>query len=225
MRTQKTRLMIATAAIALFAVSAPAAMAQTTSTSTTTKTTATATDAAGTTSHTTITSESATPDAAPVRSEMKVKTTEKAVHAEGTHLFNLADFDINKDGVLSTPEVGEKLFAIYDADGNGMIDNIEYEKNVVVTVLPVEKTTTITYDFDGDGVAEQHEKVHETFLTYTQLARFDGNKDGLSAREFTGRGYLEADIDGDQKISKKEWQGTYIEGIDRSNKIKGNLNK
>ena len=248
MKNQKT-LMIATAAIALMVATAPV-MAQTTTT--TTKTTETSVDPLSATTNTTISSETTTDavvketttkvkyattgstvgttvttEVAPVttRSEMNVQTTEKTIAADGTRLFNIAQFDINKDGVLSTPEVGEKLFAMYDFDGNGMIDNIEYEKNAVVTVTPVEKTTVITYDFNGDGIAEQQEKVYENFMRHTQLSRFDGDKDGLSAREFVGRGYLEADIDGDKMISKKEWQGSYNAEIDRSNKIKGNLNK
>lgn len=248
MTTQKT-LMIATAAIALMVASAPV-MAETTTT--TTKTTETAVSPLATSTTTTISSETTAPDviketttkvkdattgatvgttvtteATPVttRSEMQVATQETTIAADGTRLFNIADFDINKDGILSTAEVGEKLFDMYDFDGNGMIDNNEYEKNAVVTVTPVEKTTTITYDFDGDGIAEQQEKVYENFVRHTQLARFDNDKDGLSAREFVGRGYLEADIDGDKLISKKEWQGSYNAEIDRSNKLKGNLNK
>ena len=247
MKNHKT-LMIATAAIALMVATAPV-MAETTTT--TTKTTETVVDPLSATTNTTISAETTsngivketttkvkdvtgatvgttvTTETAPVttRSEMNVQTTETTIAADGTRLFNISEFDINKDGVLSTPEVGEKLFAMYDFDGNGMIDNIEYEKNAVVTVTPVEKTTVITYDFNGDGIAEQQEKVYENFMRHTQLSRFDGDKDGLSAREFVGRGYLEADIDGDKMISKKEWQGSYNAEIDRSNKIKGNLNK
>ncbi len=248
MKADKT-LMIATAAIALMVASAPV-MAETTTT--TTKTTETVVDPLTATTNTTISAQtttdgvvketttkvkdattgatvgtSVTTETAPVttRSEMQVQTQETTIAADGTRLFNISEFDINKDGVLSTPEVGEKLFGMYDTDGNGMIDNNEYEKNIVVTVTPVEKTTTITYDFNGDGIAEQQEKVYENFMRYTQLARFDNDKDGLSAREFVGRGYLEADIDGDKLISKKEWQGSYNAEIDRSNKIQGNLNK
>ncbi len=242
-------LMIATAAIALMVTSAPA-MAEVTTT--TTKTTETNVTPLTSTTHTTISAETTadglvketvtkvkdaatgtpvsttvTTQTAPVttRSEMNVKTTEKTVAPSDTRLFSIAEFDLNKDGILSTPEVGEKLFAMYDGDGNGMIDNIEYEKNTVLTVTPVEKTTVITYDFNGDGIADEQEKVYENFLRYTQLARFDGDKDGLSAREFVGQGFLEADIDGDKMISKKEWQGSYNAEIDRSNKIQGNLNK
>ena len=242
-------LMIATAAIALMAAGTPA-MAEVTTT--TTKTTETNVGPLGATTNTVISAETTadevvketvttvkdtasgaavstttTTQTAPVttRSEMQVQTTEQAVVPTGTRLFNIVDFDMNKDGILATAEVGEKLFDMYDFDGNGMIDNIEYERNAVVTVMPVEKTTTVTYDFNGDGIAEQQEKVYESFVRHTQLSRFDGDKDGLSPREFVAQGFLEADIDGDKMISKKEWQGSYNAEIDRSNKIKGNLNK
>lgn len=186
------------------------------------KTTVTEVDAgAGVVTKTTVT------DTVPVttRSEMHVETKENAIAPEGTRLFNIADFDVNKDGILTRAEVGERLFHMYDTDGNQMIDNLEYQRPAIVTVLPVEKTVTINYDFDGDGVAEQQEKVYENFVRYTQLARFDNDKDGLSPREFVDRGFLEADIDDDNFVSLKEWQGSYNEAIDRSNKIKGNLNK
>ncbi len=182
MKADKT-LMIATAAIALMVASAPV-MAETTTT--TTKTTETVVDPLTATTNTTISAQtttdgvvketttkvkdattgatvgtSVTTETAPVttRSEMQVQTQETTIAADGTRLFNISEFDINKDGVLSTPEVGEKLFGMYDTDGNGMIDNNEYEKNIVVTVTPVEKTTTITYDFNGDGIidgSDQH---------------------------------------------------------------------
>lgn len=172
-------------------------------------------------------STTTTTTAAPVttRSEMNVETREQAVIDGKTRIFNLKEFDLNNDGILSTSEVGEKLFKMYDTDGNGVIDNIEYERPSVITVVPVEKTTTVTYDFNGDGIAEQQEQTYESFLRYTQLARFDADKDGLSPREFVGRGYLEADIDGDKFVDMKEWQASYNASIDRSLKIKGNLNK
>lgn len=242
-------LMIATATIALLTATAPA-MAEVTTT--TTKTTKTNVGPLSATTNTIISAETTadkvvketvttvkdtaegaavttttTTQTAPVttRSETQIETKAEAIVATGTRLFNIVDMDINKDGLLTTAEVGESLFDMYDFDNNEMIDNLEYEKNAVVTVVPVAQTTTITYDFNGDGVAEKQEKVYESFIQHTQLARFDGDKDGLSPREFVARGFLEADIDGDKLISKKEWQGSYNAEIDRSNKIKGNLNK
>ena len=244
----KRFLMLATAAIALMVAHAPA---QAQASTTTTKTTETSASPLSSTTNTTIRAETTgdavlkktvtkvnnavgapvstttTIQTAPVttRSEMHVETKERTIAADGTRLFSITEFDVNKDGVLSTPEVGERLFSMYDFDGNGMIDNLEYARNTIVTVTPVEKTTTISYDFNGDGIVEQQEKVHESFMRHTQLARFDGDKDGLSAREFVGRGFLEADIDGDKFVNLKEWQGSYNAEIDRSNKLKGNLNK
>ncbi len=186
------------------------------------KTTVTEVDkGAGTVTKTTVT------DTAPVvtRSEMQVQTKEQAIAPADTRLFTITEFDVNKDGILTRAEVGERLFKMYDADGNEVIDNLEYARPAIITVLPVEKTVTITYDFDGDGVVESQERVYENFVRYTQLARFDGDKDGLSPREFVDLGFLEADIDDDNFVNMKEWQGSYNAAIDRSNKIKGNLNK
>lgn len=36
-------------------------------------------------------------------------------------------------------EVGEKLFFLFDIDGNRVIDNVEIKKNQVITVVPFEK--------------------------------------------------------------------------------------
>lgn len=187
------------------------------------KKTVTAVDPVNNTISTTTTT--AVAPAVTAASEMNVQTTEKGIVDGKTRIFNLKEFDTNNDGLLTRAEVGEKLFKMYDADGNGVIDNIEYERPAVITVVPVEKTTVVTYDFNGDGVADQQEATSENFLRYTQLARFDQNKNGLSPREFVGRGFLEADIDGDKFVNLKEWQGSYNAAIDRSNKIQGNLNK
>lgn len=140
-------------------------------------------------------------------------------------MYTILDFDVNNDMVLSLNDVGVKLFDLYDTDGNDVIDNIEFDRRAVLTVAPAQKKTTIRYDFDGDGAADQVDTTMEVFQQRTGLSAFDRNGDGLSAREFTGRHFNEADINNDHAVDLKEWQGTYIAYIDHQNKQHAGLNK
>lgn len=157
--------------------------------------------------------------------ETKVVTEEKILAKPGAHMYNIADFDLNKDGVLTLDEIGQTLFKMYDTDGNNIIDNIEYERKSVLTVVPVEKSTVVSYDLDGDGVVDEIKRTDEVFMRETQLSRFDTNKDGLSPHGFTGRSFLEADINRDKAIDLSEWRGSYIGSIDRYNKEQAQFNK
>lgn len=153
------------------------------------------------------------------------KTIETSLPAVGTRTFNFMDFDLNHDGVLSINEVGKMLFKLYDTDGNGVIDNNEYERRAVLTVVPMQKNTTVSYDLDGDGIADVTKYTYETFMQDTLLTRFDKNRDGLSPHEFTGLDFLAADVNHDKVIDLKEWQGSYIASIDKLNKENARFNK
>lgn len=152
-------------------------------------------------------------------------TQEKVVLPDGTRVVAFTDFDLNHDGVLSRREVGEKLFKMYDTDGNEVIDNIEFTRKAVITVHPIEKETVVTYDFDGDGIADKTQITNEQFMRDTLLARFDENKNGLSAEEFTGRHFMEADINNDKTVDMKEFKASYDGAIDKSLKMKAETNK
>ncbi|MEZ0259933.1 MAG: hypothetical protein ACAH80_02930, partial [Alphaproteobacteria bacterium] len=95
----------------------------------------------------------------------------------------------------------------------------------VATVLPMEKNIVITYDFDGDGLADKTQHTQETFSRDTLLTRFDSNKDGLSPHEFMDMHFNEADVNNDKVVDLKEWQGSYIPRLDKLNKQKAQVNK
>lgn len=145
--------------------------------------------------------------------------------AQAERRFSLMEFDLNYDGVLSTPEVGERLFRMYDTDGNMVIDNNEYERKSVLTVVPVEREVTVSYDLGGDGLPDRRDTTYETFIYHTQLARFDTDRDGLSPREFVGTGFLKADINNDKAIDMNEWRASYDAYLAERLEDKARVNK
>lgn len=151
-----------------------------------------------------------------VRSTIVTKT-QQVMPETGTRIVNFMDFDLNGDNVLSTFEVGEMLFKLFDSDGNGVLDNVEYERRNVMTLVPMEKETIVTFDFDNDGKPDEVQHTYETFMEATQLTRFDNNGEGLSPRDFAGKSFLEMDINRSKMIELNEWRGAYIESIAKQN--------
>jgi hypothetical protein len=136
--------------------------------------------------------------------------TQESATPPGSTPINLGNFDINKDGILSSNEVGEMLFKLFDTDRNNVIDSKEFADRTILTVVPMEKQTTITYDFDNDGSADKTQTTYETFTQETQLARFGTNPSGLSPREFLDKPYAVVDTDGSGGVDLPEWKNAYI---------------
>lgn len=135
----------------------------------------------------------------------------------GTIKVNFSDFDANKDGSLSRNEVGGKLFYIFDTDGNQVIDNIEYTKAMVLTIIPMEKKEITTIDFNDDGIPDNTSYSQEEFFEQSKLARFDQNKNGLSAQEFLDRRvYWSLDDNKDKTVDIEEWKRAYIASLQPS---------
>ncbi len=130
---------------------------------------------------------------------------------EGATRINFADFDLNKNGVFSKPEVGKKLFYVFDTDGNEVIDNIEWDKTSMYTITPMEKQTFKFVDFDDDGNADTSTYTYETFYDASGLIRFDQDKNGLSASEFINVGFQELDDNDNNTIELDEWEEAYTE--------------
>lgn len=55
-------------------------------------------------------------------------------------------------------EVGEKLFMVFDLDGNHLIDNIEWDKKSMMTIMPMEKETYKFYDSDNNLISMEEWK-------------------------------------------------------------------
>ncbi len=127
----------------------------------------------------------------------------------GVHKIDFMSFDANHDGRLSMREVGDVLFDAFDSDKNGAIDNIEYDRNNVYTVIPMEATTLTFVDFDDDGYSDTSTISKEDFLKRSNLMRFDKDMDGLSPRDFMGSEVKAMDLNHNNLIEKDEWQRQY----------------
>lgn len=141
------------------------------------------------------------------------ETTVTQKELPGTNKVNFAAMDLNHDGILSRSEVGRKLFYIFDADGNEVIDNIEFDKPKVLTVIPLEKKELTMVDFDDDGIADVTKYTSEDFANFSMLNRFDKDNDGLSPEEFLGQSFLKTDTNRDKTIDIEEWRAAYIASV------------
>lgn len=137
------------------------------------------------------------------------KTYVKSQDVKHSDKIKFSDFDLNNDGMYSKSEVGEKLFYVFDLDGNEVIDNIEWDKRSMHTIIPMEKQTYKFVDYNNDGYTDLSTYTYETFYNESGLIRFDKNQDGLSAAEFIGTGFLELDDSGNKMIELEEWKEGY----------------
>lgn len=148
----------------------------------------------------------------PVNAETVVhtQTNIQAQEIEGVNEIDFSTFDTNKDGKYSKAEVGEKLFYVFDSDGNHLIDNIEWNNRNMYTITPMEKETYEFVDLDADGDIDLSTMTYDTFYKESGLIRFDKNKNGLSASEFINVGLEKLDSDDNKMIDLEEWKNAYI---------------
>lgn len=144
---------------------------------------------------------------------VKTETVVRTQHVAGVGTVDFTVFDLNKDGIYSMNEVGEHLFRIFDTDGNELIDNIEWDKKIILTVMPMEKQTFKSVDYDNDGIADKTEYTRETFFDATGLNRFDAHNDGLSAKEFIGESFYKLDEDNNLMVDIHEWKRGYLKSL------------
>lgn len=141
------------------------------------------------------------------------ETTVSQKELPDTYKVDFAAMDLNHDGILSRTEVGRKLFYIFDADGNEVIDNIEFTKPKVLTVIPLEKKELTMIDFDDDGIADVTKYTSEDFANFSMLSRFDKDHDGLTPEEFIGSSFLKLDTNHDHVVDINEWRAAYIASV------------
>lgn len=154
------------------------------------------------------------------KSRVDWERREEPIYKPGAQVLNLAEFDANKDGRLTRAEIGEKLFHVFDTDGNNLIDNLEYKKKLVATIVPVKETEKIAF-YTGDNITPDKTVTStQDILRVTQLARFDAAGDGLSPSDFAAEPFEKADVSHDRFIGIDEWQGAYDALVNSENKKK-----
>lgn len=131
------------------------------------------------------------------------------VPMDGVTMINFSAFDLNRDGIYTKDEVGERLFRVFDTDGNHMIDNTEWTNRNVMTIKPMESTTIRTIDYGSDGQIDQATENYTTFVQQSGLARFANSPDGLSAADFTDIPFNVVDTSGNYMVELNEWKTAY----------------
>lgn len=132
----------------------------------------------------------------------------------GSHIVEFMDFDANHDGILTLAETGDGLFYLFDGDGNEVIDNIEFDTERIYTLPVVERTTTVSFDFNDDGIPDRVDTSVDQYLALSGLERFNRGVDGkMSPREFVGRSFLGLDKDDSKVIELREWRTAYTESL------------
>lgn len=208
---KKTIILSGVAVLALGAFVAgvtPAYAAEKLKTTTTTTTNIPDPAGAGVVERTTVVEEKTT---TPVTVTKTTAVTPKII--DGAVPVNFVYLDVNGDGILSRKEVGQKLFYLFDTDGNGVIDNIEITKSQVITLVPLEKTELTMIDFDDDGKADMVDVTSDQFWAFSMLNRFDKDNDGLTAEEFIGHSALELDTDKSGVVEFAEWKEVYDKSV------------
>lgn len=119
------------------------------------------------------------------------------------------DFDLDHDGVLTRPEIGTKLFYMFDKDGNMLIDNREMNRVGLITLIPMEKTTIKMIDKGANGKVEEKTLNTEDFMAESRLIAYDQNRDGLTPLEFIGVPFNRLDANNDKVIDIDEWTDAY----------------
>ncbi|MCD8498377.1 MAG: hypothetical protein LRZ85_10135 [Alphaproteobacteria bacterium] len=140
---------------------------------------------------------------------VKTETLVTQKEIPNTNRVNLLDFDLDQDGVLTRAEVGEKLFYMFDTDGNMIIDNLEINRVGLVTLIPMEKTTVKMVDIGANGKVEEKVLDTEEFMAESRLIEYDQNRDGLTPLEFIGMPFNRLDKNNDKAVDVEEWKEAY----------------
>lgn len=170
----------------------------------------------------------ATPAAAEAEATVIEKTkvvTERTVPAPGAMMVNFMDYDLDGDGHLSQEEAGKMLFKLFDTDGNEIIDNVEYEKRTVATVVPMERETVVTIENSKPDVPNEVRHSVTRYFEVTDLTQYDKDGKGISPRDFTDRSFMEMDTNRDKSIDAKEWRTGYDAKFAAEQAIKPRINQ
>lgn len=149
---------------------------------------------------------------APVHADtIKTTTMVKQQELPGVQKFDIKDFDSDHDGVITVEETGDHLFDLFDLNHDDILDNIEFTKRTILTVIPVKEETFTFRDFNSDGKVDASKYAYSTYIKKSGLYMFDEKKDGLSPDDFVNASFLEMDKNNSHVIEPAEWREAYIQ--------------
>lgn len=149
----------------------------------------------------------------PGAKQVTVREEIAPIKREGTKVIDFMTFDIDGDGALSRDEVGEKLFEIFDRDGNEVIDNIEMKKPSLLTFTTMNKKTTEIIEYYSDDTPQKTKVTQEEFLRKSHLGKFDKGDDGLSPLDFLGTTFYRVNVKNDGVIDLYEFKRAYAKSV------------
>lgn len=149
------------------------------------------------------------PDAKSVTLKVEVESKIPA----NANTINFDDFDLDGDGILTRDEVGERLFKVFDRDGNQVIDNAEMKKPSLIIFTPMEKKEIEIIDYHTDAKPTKKTVSYEDFVKTSKLSRFDKDKDGLSPLDFLEMPFNRVNVKDDAVIDLYEWKRAYAESV------------
>lgn len=149
----------------------------------------------------------------PDAKRVQVREEVEPVKKKGRKSINLTEFDLNKDGVLSKDEVGERLFKLFDRDRNHLIDNREMKKVGLITLSPMKRKHIEIVDYHSADKPSKTTVTEEEFLQRSRLIEFDKDEDGLSPLDFLGMHFNQVDVRRDGVIDLYEWKRAYAASV------------
>lgn len=156
--------------------------------------------------------------------QVKVRVEIEQKSVSNRTRINFSELDINQDGVFSREEVGEKLFEVFDRDGNQVIDNIEMKRVGLITLAPMTKKTIETIDYHSSETPQKVRVSEEEFYRKSKLGMFDKNDDGLSPLDFLEMRFNKVDVRRDGVIDLYEWKRAYAASVKRMHEEDFNYN-
>lgn len=139
------------------------------------------------------------------------KTVTKRAAPEGVRPVVFYYYDAKAGEIIAADTVTEDIFKLWDVDGNGYVSPQEFYRNAMVIYEPVETRTQVFADVDGDGRLKLAKEEYTLRLAqvpgYAEINK-DG-KPGISAHEFLGTGFQDADRNDDNQVSYSEFVNAF----------------
>ena len=121
------------------------------------------------------------------------------------------DWELDDEEGLNRDEYAQGVYAAWDENGNGRIDETEWRRGSD-RVWGVGRYTATWSDWDGDGDSELDlNEVREGFEREGLYDRVDGDRDGLIDDEELADWFFDIfDADDNNRIDTTEWESTWL---------------